>query len=62
MLSLAGAAASSMSKAGLEQSPPRHGGEISHKHGNALVGQLRKIYGQSFGRRVSRDQQRTRPE
>ena len=23
-------------------------GEISHKHGNTLVGTLRKIYGQSF--------------
>jgi hypothetical protein len=23
-------------------------GEISHKHGNTLIGTLRKIYGQSF--------------
>lgn len=38
-----------MKEAGLDG---RHGdkdGEISKKHGNTLVGTLRKIYGQSFG-------------
>ena len=30
------------------QSPPNHDSEISHKHGNTLIGTLRKVYGQSF--------------
>jgi hypothetical protein len=36
---------SSMSKADRDN---RHDGEISHKHGNILIGTLRKVYGQSF--------------
>jgi hypothetical protein len=39
---------SSMSKAGLDNRHRNHDGEISHKHGNTLIGTLRKIYGQSF--------------
>jgi hypothetical protein len=46
MLSLAGTAESNMSKAGNRHR--NHDGEISHKHGNTLIGTLRKIYGQSF--------------
>ena len=38
----------SMSKAGLDNRHRNHDGEISHKHGNTLIGTLRKIYGQSF--------------
>ena len=38
----------SMSKAGLDNRHRNHDGEISHKHGNTIVGTLRKIYGQSF--------------
>ena len=31
------------------QSPPQQGWRnISHKHGNTLIGTLRKVYGQSF--------------
>jgi hypothetical protein len=30
------------------QSPRNHDGEISHKHGNTLIGTLRKLYGQGF--------------
>ena len=30
-----------------------HDGEISHKHGNTLIGTLRKIYGQSRYRRCA---------
>ena len=37
-----------MSKAGLDNRHRNHDSEISHKHGNILVGTLRKIYGQSF--------------
>jgi hypothetical protein len=37
-----------MSKAGLDNRHRNHDGEISHKHGNTLVGSLRKIYGQGF--------------
>jgi len=37
-----------MSKAGLDNRHRNHDGEISHKHGNTLIGTLRKIYGQSF--------------
>ena len=37
-----------MSKAGLDNRHRNHDGEISHKHGNILVGALRKIYGQGF--------------
>jgi hypothetical protein len=39
---------SSMSKAGLDNRHRNHDGEISHKHGNTLIGTLRKIYGQGF--------------
>jgi hypothetical protein len=35
-----------MSKAGLDNRHRNHDGEISHKHGNTLVGTLRRIYGQ----------------
>jgi hypothetical protein len=48
MLSRAGTMESSMRKAGLDNRHRNHDGEISHKHGNTLIGQLRKIYGQSF--------------
>ena len=48
MLSLAGTMENSMSKAGLDNRHRNHDGEISHKHGNTLVGTLRKIYGQGF--------------
>ena len=37
-----------MSKAGLDNRHRNHDGEISHKHGNALISTLRKIYGNSF--------------
>ena len=37
-----------MSKAGLDNRHRSHDGEINHKYGNTLIGQLRKIYGQSF--------------
>ena len=37
-----------MSKAGLDNRHGKHDGEISHKHGNTLVGTLRKIYGMGF--------------
>ena len=37
-----------MSKAGLDNRHGKHDGEISHKHGDTLVGTLRKIYGQGF--------------
>ena len=39
---------SGMSKAGLDNRHRNHDGEISHKHGDILVGTLRKIYGQGF--------------
>jgi hypothetical protein len=39
---------SSMSKAGLDNRHRNHDDEISHKHGNILIGTLRKVYGQSF--------------
>jgi hypothetical protein len=48
MLSAKGTREGSMSKAGLDNRHRNHDGEISHKHGNALIGTLRKIYGQSF--------------
>jgi hypothetical protein len=48
MLSLAGTMERSMSKTGLDNRHRNHDGEISHKHGNTLIGTLRKIYGQSF--------------
>ena len=44
MLSLAGTMESSMSKAGLDNRRRNHDGEITHKHGNTLIGTLRKIY------------------
>src|SRR5450756_964187 len=37
-----------MSKAGLDNRHRNKDGEISHKHGNTLVGTLRKIYGPGF--------------
>jgi hypothetical protein len=48
MLPAVGTRESSMSKAGLDNRHCNHDGEISHKHGNTLVGTLRKIYGQGF--------------
>ena len=48
MLSRAGTRESNMSKSGLDNRHRNHDGEISHKHGNTLIGTLRKIYGQSF--------------
>jgi hypothetical protein len=48
MLSAAGTGESGMSKAGLDNRHRNHDGEISHKHGNTLIGTLRKIYGQGF--------------
>ena len=48
MLSFAGTMESSMSKAGLDNRHRNHDSEISHKHGNTLIGTLRKICGQSF--------------
>jgi hypothetical protein len=48
MLLAIGTMESSMSKAGLDNRHRNHDGEISHKHGNTLIGVLRKIYGQSF--------------
>jgi hypothetical protein len=48
MLSAAGTGESGMSKAGLDNRHRNHDGEISHKHGNTLVGTLRKIYGMGF--------------
>jgi hypothetical protein len=39
---------SNMSKPGLEARHRDKNGEISHKHGNTLVGTLRKIYGKGF--------------
>src|SRR5579872_1190741 len=43
-----GAVESSRNKAGLDNRHRNHDGDISHKHGNTLVGTLRKIYGQGF--------------
>jgi hypothetical protein len=48
MLSLGGTRERSMSKTGLDNRHRNHDGEISHKHGNTLIGTLRKIYGQGF--------------
>ena len=48
MLSAVGTMESSMSKAGLDNRHRNKDGEISHKHGNTLIGTLRKVYGQSF--------------
>jgi hypothetical protein len=48
MLSLATTMESSMSKAGLDNRHRNHDGEISHKHGNTLIGTLRKVYGRGF--------------
>jgi hypothetical protein len=33
---------------GIDNRHRNHDGEISHKHGNTLIGTLRKIYGQGF--------------
>ena len=35
-------------KVGLDQRVREKGGEIDRKHGNALIGNLRKTYGPSF--------------
>jgi len=43
-----GAGRAPMSKAGLDNRHRNKDGEISHKHGNTLVGTLRKIYGPGF--------------
>jgi hypothetical protein len=48
MLSLVTTMEGSMSKAGLDNRHRNHDGEISNKHGNTLIGTLRKIYGQGF--------------
>src|ERR1700752_3056320 len=48
MLPATGTMESSMSKAGLDNRHRNHDGEISHKHGNTLIGTLRKVYGQGF--------------
>jgi hypothetical protein len=48
MLPAVGTRESSMSKAGLDNRHRNKDGEISHKHGNTLVGTLRKIYGPGF--------------
>jgi hypothetical protein len=48
MLLAVGTRESSMSKAGLDNRHSKHDGEISHKHGDTLVGTLRKIYGMGF--------------
>jgi hypothetical protein len=37
-----------MSKSGFDGRHRNHDGEISHKHGNVIIGTLRKIYGQGF--------------
>ena len=37
-----------MSKPGLDGRHRNKVAEISHKHGNTLIGTLRKVYGQSF--------------
>ena len=41
MLSFAGTMESSMSKAGLDNRHRNHDSEISHKHGNTLIGTAR---------------------
>ena len=48
MLSAVGTRESSMSKARLDNRHRNKDGEIGHKHGNTLVGTLRKVYGQGF--------------
>jgi hypothetical protein len=48
MLSAVGTMESSMSKAGLDNRHRNRDGEISHKHGNILIGTLRRVYGLSF--------------
>jgi hypothetical protein len=48
MLTAAGTMESSMSKAGLDNRHRNHDGEISHKHGDTLIGTLRKVYGMGF--------------
>ena len=37
-----------MGNAGLDNRHRNHDGEISHKHGDTLIGTLRKIYGRGF--------------
>jgi hypothetical protein len=48
MLATTGTMESSMSKAGLDNRHRNKDGEISGKHGNTLIGTLRKVYGQNF--------------
>ena len=48
MLAATGTMESSMSKAGLDSRHRNTDGEISSKHGNTLIGTLRKVYGQNF--------------
>ena len=48
MLPAADTMESSMSKAGLDNRHRNKDGEISYKHGNTLIGTLRKVYGQGF--------------
>jgi hypothetical protein len=48
MLPGVGTMEGSMSKAGLDNRHRNKDGEISHKHGNTLIGTLRKVYGQGF--------------
>ena len=48
MLSPSGTKEDGMSKPGLDNRHRNHDGEISHKHGNTLVGTLSKIYGMGF--------------
>jgi hypothetical protein len=60
MLSFAGTTESSMSKAGLDNRHRNHDGEIGHKHGNTLVGTLRKTLRTKFCRRLSRDRETER--
>ena len=48
MLSATGTMESSMSKPGLDHRHRNKDGEISGKHGNTLIGTLRKVYGQNF--------------
>jgi hypothetical protein len=48
MLSATATTESSMSKPSLDNRHRNRDGEISGKHGNTLIGTLRKVYGQSF--------------
>jgi hypothetical protein len=48
MLPGTGTREGSMSKASLDNRHRNKDGEISGKHGNTLIGTLRKVYGQGF--------------